>query len=137
LSIIFENKYIEIHEIKKKNDEFEINCVTNYVIDDSKDSYVEVYEKDSKEQISEINKNVKEDTVYNHIWESLINNKIKSEKERINKYIEDYLHKLEETISEKLYSEIKMFETAIYQEMIFTQKLKNIYYFLNNGATSN
>jgi hypothetical protein len=137
LSIIFENKYIEIHEIKKKNDEFEINCVTNYVIDNSKDSFVEVYEKDSKEQISEINKKVKEDTVYNHIWESLINNKIKSEKERINKYIEDYLHKLEETISEKLYSEIKMFETAIYQEMIFTQKLKNIYYFLNNGATSN
>jgi len=137
LSIIFENKYIEIHEIKKKNDEFEINCVTNYVIDNSKDSFVEVYEKDSKEQISEINKKVKEDTVYNHIWESLINNKIKSEKERINKYIEDYLHKLEETISEELYSEIKMFETAIYQEMIFTQKLKNIYYFLNNGATSN
>ncbi len=137
MSIIFENKYIEIHEIKKKNDEFEINCVTNYVIDNSKDSFVEVYEKDSKEQISEINKNVKEDTVYNHIWESLINNKIKSEKERINKYIEDYLHKLEETISEELYSEIKMFETAIYQEMIFTQKLKNIYYFLNNGATSN
>ena len=137
MSIIFENKYIEIHEIKKKNDEFEINCVTNYVIDNSKDSFVEVYEKDSKEQISEINKKVKEDTVYNHIWESLINNKIKSEKERINKYIEDYLHKLEETISEKLYSEIKMFETAIYQEMIFTQKLKNIYYFLNNGATSN
>ena len=134
---MFKNKYVEIHEIKKKNDEFEINCVTNYVIDNSKDSFVEVYEKDSKEQISELNKNVKEDTEYNHIWENLISSKIKSEKERINKYIEDYLHKLEESISEKLYSEIKMFETAIYQEMIFTQKLKNIYYFLNNGATSN
>lgn len=138
LSIIYENKRVENYEILKADDEYEVKCVSNYVIDENFKLLEESCFKDKINQCFMINKNAELEKDYNYVWESLINNKIKLEKERINKYIEDYLHKLEESLSEKLYTEIKLFEAAIYEELLFTQKLKNIYSMLtNNGSNTN